>query len=477
MHASLQQSVRRLRLFLCHSSDDKPRVREFYKRLQSDGFDPWLDEENILAGQKWEDAIEEAVAGADVVIVCLSTHSVNKEGYVQKEIKLALDAADKKPEGTIYIIPVKLEECEVPKRLRPWQWVNLFEERGYEKLLRSLQSRANTVGASIPPTLPAHFLYGPSASAILITPDSRELYYVNESDGKIIVVDNMPHAGGGLKPKAVIDVNRSGSAAHPQRLALNPYTNVLYVTDPLSDEIIVIDRGHNNEIETRIPVGRLPRSIVFTPNGDTAYVSNEGPIPQGTISIIDARHHRVIRTIRGINTPEGLAIDPVNHRIYIASQSGYGEDPVFVIDTVQNKVLEDETIENMAVGVSVAISSKHHKLYVARGNFRIRDANTDKIGSPLSIVDVVTRKEIRTHILETSVNFAVLTPDEDYVLVSNGENISIVSTATDAILKSFNFATSPLGIAISKENAVYVLLPGPQVKLFGLSGLVRKRLD
>jgi len=278
-----------------------------------------------------------------------------------------------------------------------------------------------------------------------------------------------------LKTKDILDLNRSGSAAHPQRLALNPDTNVLYVTDPLLDEIIVIDRGHNNAIQTRIPVGRLPRSIVFTPNGDKAYVSNEGPIPQGTISVVDARNHRVLRTIKGVNTPEGLALDPSNHRVYIASQSGYGEDPVFVIDTVHDEVLEEETIDKMAVGVGIAVSSKHRKLYVARGNFPYRDPVTGHEGSPFSIVDLSTRRELRTYALHTSVNLAVLTPDEDYVLVANGEQISIVDTSSDLVVKTFKFGASPIGIAVSSDKAVYLLLPNMEIKLLGLGGLASKK--
>jgi hypothetical protein len=39
---------------------------------------------------------------------------VTKTGFVQKEIKIAPDAADEQPEGRIYIIPVRLEDCDVP---------------------------------------------------------------------------------------------------------------------------------------------------------------------------------------------------------------------------------------------------------------------------------------------------------------------------------------------------------------------------
>ncbi len=52
------QPSTRDRVFLCHSSGDKPRVRALYEQLRRDGFNPWLDEKDLLGGQKWEDEYE-----------------------------------------------------------------------------------------------------------------------------------------------------------------------------------------------------------------------------------------------------------------------------------------------------------------------------------------------------------------------------------------------------------------------------------
>jgi hypothetical protein len=96
-----------LRVFLCHSSADKAAVRDLYKFLKASGFDPWLDEEDLVAGQDWEYEIRKAVRESDVVLVCLSQNSINKSGFIQKELKYALDVADEQPEGVIFIIPLK----------------------------------------------------------------------------------------------------------------------------------------------------------------------------------------------------------------------------------------------------------------------------------------------------------------------------------------------------------------------------------
>jgi hypothetical protein len=139
-----------LHVFLCHSSADKPVVRDLYQRLMADGIEVWFDEESLLPGQDWQVEIPKAVRKADIVIVCLSRGSVGKAGYVQKEIKIALDAADEQPAGTIYVIPLKLEECAVPERLSRWHWVGYYDPDGYDRLKRALQERVKSLKAVNP---------------------------------------------------------------------------------------------------------------------------------------------------------------------------------------------------------------------------------------------------------------------------------------------------------------------------------------
>jgi cold shock CspA family protein len=139
---------RSLRVFLCHSKQDKKVVRDLFYRLRAEDIDPWFDEECLLPGQEWEYEIRKAVASSDAVIVCVSKVSINKTGYVQKEIKHALDIADMQPQGTIYLIPLRLDECEMPEKLCRWHWVNYYEEDGYSRLMYSLRVRSTSLATA-----------------------------------------------------------------------------------------------------------------------------------------------------------------------------------------------------------------------------------------------------------------------------------------------------------------------------------------
>ena len=125
-------------VFLCHASADKPKVRALYKKLIADGFDAWLDEEKLLPGQDFSLEIQKAVRESTAVIVCLTKNSVSKEGYVHKEIKIALDIADEKPKGTIFIIPARFEDCIVPDNLHTLHWADLYKQEGYDHLRKAL---------------------------------------------------------------------------------------------------------------------------------------------------------------------------------------------------------------------------------------------------------------------------------------------------------------------------------------------------
>jgi hypothetical protein len=123
-----------------------------YQKLRAEPWiEPWLDEEELFPGMDWNMEIEKAIEATDVILVCLSNNSITKEGYVQKEIKMALDYADYKPDGVIYIVPIRLEECLPPARLSRWQYADYFgenRERDFQRLLASLMGQADAITPS-----------------------------------------------------------------------------------------------------------------------------------------------------------------------------------------------------------------------------------------------------------------------------------------------------------------------------------------
>jgi hypothetical protein len=130
---------RQIKVFLIHTHVDREAVHDLYARMKRDGIKAWLDTEKLLPGQDWKREIRRAILMSDIVIVCLSRKFNKHKGYCQEELEIALRKASFLPNGEVFIIPVRLEECDMPEPLRRWHRVDLFDANGYGQLIRSLR--------------------------------------------------------------------------------------------------------------------------------------------------------------------------------------------------------------------------------------------------------------------------------------------------------------------------------------------------
>ena len=151
-----------IQIFLAHASEDKDAVIDLYNRLKAKGFKPWLDKVDLLPGQSWRAKIPKAIRESDVFIACLSKDSVAKQGYIQREFRMALQKMGDMPPGKIYLIPVRLDDCQVPElrqeeygiNLADLQWVDLFRKGEFERLVKSIELHfPQSVAASNVPKL------------------------------------------------------------------------------------------------------------------------------------------------------------------------------------------------------------------------------------------------------------------------------------------------------------------------------------
>jgi formylglycine-generating enzyme required for sulfatase activity len=135
-----------IQIFLAHASEDKPAVLALYNRLKQAGYKPWLDKKNLIAGQIWRDEIPKAIKASQIFLACLSAKSANKQGYIQRELRIALDILGDMLPGTIFFIPMRLEECEIPDlrsaevglNLRDIHRLDYWKENGFEQLERAI---------------------------------------------------------------------------------------------------------------------------------------------------------------------------------------------------------------------------------------------------------------------------------------------------------------------------------------------------
>jgi hypothetical protein len=129
---------KQVHVFLIHAHSDRNAVYKLHQRLRRDGIDAWLDVENLQPGQDWQTEIRKAILTSDAVIVCLSRAFNKQHGYRHEELKLALEKASLLVDE-VFIIPARLEDCDMPESLRHLHRVDLFARGGYKKLVNALK--------------------------------------------------------------------------------------------------------------------------------------------------------------------------------------------------------------------------------------------------------------------------------------------------------------------------------------------------
>jgi formylglycine-generating enzyme required for sulfatase activity len=256
------------RIFLCHASEDKAHIREFYHRLAAiPGFEPWLDEEELLPGQLWEEEIPRALKASDFILIFFSRNSVAKRGYVQREMKLALDSLQEMPAGAIFTIPARLDECEIPEPFRRYHYANLFDPRGFDRLVRALHHGLLERGEQVPESLE--------------TPPAHPPPSIEEEDTEPAPLPTS-HEAPDLSPSPESEPNRASEppADQPRRdsSAARPDDTPAIIQPSLLPQTFTNTIGMKFVL---IPAGTF---TMGSPDSDTDAYSDEKPAHQVTIS-------------------------------------------------------------------------------------------------------------------------------------------------------------------------------------------------
>jgi hypothetical protein len=134
---------RNFRILLCCDPRDATAVRRFRDELAAPHIEARLLLEDLKPGSDVEFEFARAIPNADLVLTFLSNQSVASAGPLQKAILCAIDQAKQKAPGDIFIIPVRLDDCDTHVRLKALQKIDVFENFGWERLAREIQAHLN----------------------------------------------------------------------------------------------------------------------------------------------------------------------------------------------------------------------------------------------------------------------------------------------------------------------------------------------
>ncbi|KPA12785.1 TIR protein [Candidatus Magnetomorum sp. HK-1] len=133
-------------VFISYAREDEKIALKMYNDLKDRNIDAWIDKKNIKPGENWKNKIKQSIKKSSYFLALLSSNSTDKEGFIQNELKIALNLLDEKPVSEIFIIPVRVNDCNVIEdKIQNLHWVDLFSDykSGFNKILEVLESKAN----------------------------------------------------------------------------------------------------------------------------------------------------------------------------------------------------------------------------------------------------------------------------------------------------------------------------------------------
>ena len=139
-------SVEKPLVFISYAAEDAAAAQRLYTDLSSAGLSPWIDRKNLLAGENWKTAIRKAIKESRFFIQLLSSKTVEIRGPSVENMRYALDIMKEYPESYIYLIPVRLDDCEIPLDLKDINYTDLFPDwdTGLNLILKAMNVSSST---------------------------------------------------------------------------------------------------------------------------------------------------------------------------------------------------------------------------------------------------------------------------------------------------------------------------------------------
>lgn len=133
------RSIRGRRIFLCHAGEDWEFTRKLAHALTAKGIPVWYDGWSLKVGDSIVEKINQGIKDSSFMGVVLSKNAVDKP-WCKREMNSALQR--QLSDNGITILPILIEECEVPALLSDILWADFREsfDSGLSRLLESIRA-------------------------------------------------------------------------------------------------------------------------------------------------------------------------------------------------------------------------------------------------------------------------------------------------------------------------------------------------
>lgn len=218
----------------------------------------------------------------------------------------------------------------------------------------------------------------------------------------------------------------------PIDVALNSAGTRIYVTTGIGLAYVSVIDAATNEVLTAVPVAHNPGGLAVDPSGSRVYVASDAT---GTVSVIDTSSNAVV-TIPVGSGVRRVATNPSGTRVYATGST------LSVIDTTTNKVVASIPF-GLPWATDVAVHPSGARLYVGLGTAFI------------SLVDTATNAVVDTVRLGNRPQGMALNKLGTRVYVTNTPNsstVSVLDAVTNAVVATVPVGTFPVDVAVNPSG-------------------------
>lgn len=121
-------------VFISYAREDLEMAKRIYNDLKLASIHSWMDEFDLSPGEHWENTINTRIEQSNVFLAIMSPKSLGKRGYVQSELRQAIER--NRP-----FIGVRIKKCKLPRKLQNINHIDLFPDYnfGMSRLIEALK--------------------------------------------------------------------------------------------------------------------------------------------------------------------------------------------------------------------------------------------------------------------------------------------------------------------------------------------------
>ena len=294
--------------------------------------------------------------------------------------------------------------------------------------------------------------------------------------GEVSVIDG--------KTNTIVKTIQVGSA--PQDIAINPNTNMIYVTDDASENDVLSINGITYQIVNTIPLPVYPTGLGVNTRTNTIFAANED---NNTVSMMNGTDDSFVSTIGGFNCPTFIGMNSNKSEIYVNNYCGNTVRKIDVTCKAGLQLITKAEDKSPACVRQVTSDELVKRGWAQSGMVPSkRDPHIVKPLNPINLSPCETRYEGKltttspvypngTVITTGYVPVLYMPQNSTGMICVNYTNVNQQATAQIRIFEANNLShqaniqyyASPDTIAKGNSTVVYTISTGNQAGFYGIS--------